>query len=76
MKRTMTKKAARQFVNRWKAVNDFERQELRNTDPAEKFRQLEALMQSAAAFGWDREDREATEAVRARWRQLRERCRA
>lgn len=76
MKRSMTKRAAQQFVKRWKAVNDYERQELRNTPPPEKFRQLEALMQSATVFGWDGEDREATEAVRTRWTRLRDRYRA
>jgi hypothetical protein len=76
MKRPMTKRAARQFVKRWKAINDFERQELRSTPPGEKFRQPEALMQSAAAFGWDGEERKTTEAVRTRWRRLQERYRA
>ncbi len=76
MKRSMTKQAAQQFMKRWKAVNNFERRELRKTTPAEKFRQLEALMQSATAFGWDGEDREATEAVRTRWTRLRDRYRA
>ncbi len=70
MKRSMTKRAFRQFVKRWKAINDYERQEIRKTSPAEKFRQLEALMRSATAFGWDGEDRQATETVRARWKRL------
>jgi len=51
MKQPMTKQAGRQFVKRWKAINAFERQELRNAPPAEKFRQLEALMQSAPGGG-------------------------
>jgi hypothetical protein len=38
MMRGMTKRAARQFVKRWKAINHFERQELRSTPPGEKFR--------------------------------------
>jgi len=76
MKRPMTKLDGRQFVKRWKAINAFERQELRNTPPAEKFRQLEALMQSAPAFGWNGEEQKSTEAVRTRWRRLRESYRA
>ena len=38
------------------AVNGYERRELRKSSPAEKFRQLEALMQSATAVGWDGEE--------------------
>ena len=72
MIRPMTKRAARQFVRRWKAINDFERQELRSTPPAEKFRQLEALMHSAIALGWDDDDQQVTLAVRKRWKRLRD----
>jgi hypothetical protein len=72
----MTKQAARAFLARWKALNEIERRELRETPMVEKFRQLEALMQSAIVFGWGGEDRAATEAVRFRWRLLRERYRA
>ena len=76
MNRGMTKQAARAFLARWKALNKIERRELRETPIDEKFRQLEALMQSATAFGWGGEDRAATEAVRSRWKLLRERYRA
>jgi hypothetical protein len=76
MMRAMTKRVARQFVRRWKAVNDFEREELRSTPPAEKFRQLEALMHSAIAFGWGDDDQAATQDVRRRWKRLRELYRA
>ena len=76
MIRPMTKRAALQFVRCGKAVNDFEREELRSTPPAEKFRQLQALMHSAIALGWDDDDSEATAAVRNRWNRLRELYRA
>lgn len=76
MNRGMTKQDGRTFLARWKALNRIERRELRETPIVEKFRQFEALMQSATAFGWSAEDRAATNAVRSRWRLLRERYRA
>jgi len=76
MNRGITKQAARAFLARWKALKDIERRELQETPMVEKFRQLEALMQSASAFGWGGEDHAATKAVRSRWRLLRERYRA
>jgi len=72
----MTRQAARAFRARWKALNKFERQEIRSMPFAEKFRQVEALMQSATALGWGSEDLAATKAVRSRWNRLRERYRA
>ena len=54
MKSLITKKEAREFKRRWKAVNEFEIQELRKTPPAKKLLQLSALMASVKAFpGWD-----------------------
>jgi hypothetical protein len=59
------------WLERWKRVNEFEVQELRDTSVETKLRQLAALMASAEAFGW-REDQEEIEEVRARWNRLRE----
>ena len=71
MKPVMDKATAREFVARWKAVNEAEREELRATPIAVKFAQLDALTRSARVLGWrmgtDEEDAE----VRSRWVRLR-----
>jgi len=65
MKR-MTKTQALAFMRGWRAVDRFEREELRNTPVAAKFRQLSALFFSAKAFNW--EDRLAAEdAIAHEW---------
>jgi len=67
----MNRSEALAFRDRWKAVNDAEREELRNTPVEVKFRQLAALMASAQALGWT-EDLAGEEAeVRERWARLR-----
>jgi hypothetical protein len=70
-RREMTKTEARAWMNRWKRVNKFERDELRQTSLEEKLRQLAALMFSCDEFGWT--DRLAAEStvVRERWQKLR-----
>jgi hypothetical protein len=50
--RRMTLEEARAFKERWRLVNEYDRIELQRMTPAEKFRQLEALMDSARAMGW------------------------
>ncbi len=69
----ITKKEAREFKKRWKAVNEFELQELRKTPPAKKLLQLSALMASVKAFpGWDEALSAEDDDVRNRWNRLRE----
>lgn len=71
MKNLITKAEARSFKRRWKAVNAAEREELRATPAAHKFRQLAALMASVGELGWT-EALAAEEAeVRDRWNRLR-----
>lgn len=71
MKGMITKKEAREFKRRWKAVNEFELQELRETPPAKKLQQLSALMASVKAFpGWDEALKEGEAEVRERWLKL------
>ncbi len=71
MKSLITKKEAREFKRRWKAVNEFEIQELRKTPPAKKLLQLSALMASVKAFpGWDEALKEGEAEVRERWLKL------
>lgn len=68
----MTTHQARQFRERWRLLAEAQRQELRETLPDRKFRQLAALMQSALGLGWDTHDEAQVDAVRQRWRRLRE----
>lgn len=66
----ITKKEARDFKRRWKAVNEFEKIELRRTSPAQKLRQLAVLMQCVKDFGWDEALKEGEAEVRERWLKL------
>jgi hypothetical protein len=75
MKRQITKAQARAWRARWKAVNDAERRELRNTPVAEKARQLAALMALASQFPPTKIEMEEEEAVRERWNRLRKAAR-
>lgn len=70
----MTKTEARNFINRWKAVNDAEREELRLTPVEQKFEQLVALMSSVTQMGWDKRLREEDTEARNRWNLLRKAC--
>lgn len=71
MKSLISKKEAREFKRRWKAVNEFEIQELRKTPPAKKLLQLSALMALVKAFPeWDEALKEGEAEVRERWLKL------
>ncbi|MBI5044129.1 MAG: hypothetical protein HZC10_09960 [Nitrospirae bacterium] len=70
MKGLITKKEAREFKRRWKAVNEAEKMELRHTSPAQKFKQLLVLMQWVKDFGWDEALKEGEAEVRERWLKL------
>ncbi len=67
----MTKEEARAWKERWRLVNEIERQELRAMTPIEKLRQLATMMEAARDFGWQTSTPEEIEAIRARWRRLR-----
>ena len=71
MKQQITKTEAQAFKARWEVVNAAERLELCNTSPANKLRQLAALMASVKAFGWTKALSEEEEMVRERWNTLR-----
>lgn len=70
----MSRAEARQFVARWKLVNDVLRQERLRKTPEEKFRELVSLMGSVDELGFrqkiEAEDKEA----RATWNRLRRIC--
>lgn len=70
MKLTMTKEEARAWRERWKLVNDFEREELRRMSMAEKSRQLEVLMNTAHECGWQTSTDEEIARVRNLWIRL------
>lgn len=72
MSRRITADEARAFRDRWRLVNEREIAEMRATPPAEKFRQLANLVESAKALGWTRDEAAETE-VWERWALLRER---
>ncbi len=67
----LTRKGARQYLDRWKAVVAVERDELSRMSMAEKLLQLAGLMESARALGWERALAEEEQHVRARWVLLR-----
>jgi transcriptional regulator with XRE-family HTH domain len=65
----LTKGEAQAFKRRWRAVNAAEKDELASTPGADKFRQVAALLASAATLGWT--GTEGEELVRERWARLR-----
>lgn len=72
----MARVEAQEFRKRWQRVNEAEIEELRRMSPAEKLRQVAALMESASAFGWDKAQAAEDQQVRERWLRLRKACHA
>lgn len=70
MKR-LTKEDGRKFLQRWRAVNERECQELRDTPPEQKLRQLGSLLALAQGLGWNQLLGEGEEETRRRWQQIR-----
>ncbi len=67
----ITKREARAYRSRWKAVNAAELEELRRTPIAKKLLQLSALMGSVKQLGWTRAFKKEEAQVRKRWMRLR-----
>ena len=67
----MTKAEAAGWRERWKAVEEAEREELRATPLEMKVRQLAALMAAAHELGWSEALAAKEAAVRERWMKLR-----
>jgi hypothetical protein len=68
---TLTAQEAREYLDRWKLVQDEQAAQLRRTSMEVKLQQLTALMASREIFGTDpNRDREILE-VRERWAHLR-----
>ena len=72
----LTREEAQAFKRRWEIVNTAEREELGSTPVAHKFRQLAALMASAATLGWTETLSAEEDQVRKRWARLRMECHA
>ncbi|MBI1762578.1 MAG: hypothetical protein HYR56_14185 [Acidobacteria bacterium] len=68
----MTKEEALAFKERWRLVNEFINEEIRQTPPAVKLRQLATLFQFGRAMGWEEKLRQGEEEAQARWRRLQE----
>jgi hypothetical protein len=69
----MTKEEATAFKDRWRRVNEFIDEELRNTSPEVKLKQLSGLYNTAVFLGWLEKLREGEEEIWSRWQKLRER---
>lgn len=67
----MAAEEAQAYLQRWQSVNAREGEELRATPPAEKLRQLAALLMSVDAMGWRDALAEGEDVVRERWIKLR-----
>ena len=73
----MTKEEAQQFRAGWKLVNDFVIEEARQTSPSDKLHQLALMYEAGQMLGWNQEPRiNEKDAVRERWRLLREKLQA
>ncbi len=68
--RKITKEEALAFKKRWEEVNAFELEELKNTPPSRKVKQLATLMRWVKDFGWQNALKEGEDVVRERWIKL------
>lgn len=70
----MTKKEAREYLKRWRLVNEFQAQELGRMPIAEKLRQMDACYRTAVELGllkkFQAERRKSEQEVALRWRRL------
>ncbi len=70
MQKAITRAQAKDFKKRWKAVNLFQRKELKETPLDQKLQKLAALMASAKALKWDEALLTEEEQIRERWKRL------
>lgn len=66
----LTSQEAIDFRERWRLANERTDQELLNTPPEVKLKQLAALFQAAADFGWTRSNEE--DQTWRKWKIIRE----
>jgi len=64
----------KEYLERWKAVAEREKEELREASPASNWKRLNALLRLAVGLGLnlDERDEEAIAQVRRRWIKLKE----
>jgi hypothetical protein len=65
-------KAYRDYIARWKRVNEFQAEEYRRMSPATRGRQFFSLLEMARSMNWQTSTPAEIEEVRSRWRRLRE----
>ncbi|MGQ0835083.1 MAG: hypothetical protein ACT4O5_09230 [Gammaproteobacteria bacterium] len=68
---SITPKQARDYLDRWKLVEEVEANELRTVSMETKLRQLAVLMASRNLFGDDRDRETRVREVRNRWTRIR-----
>ena len=68
----ITPKEAREYLQRWQAVNAAELEELNRMTPDEKLLATAQLMEFARAMGWFEELAQEEAQVRETWRRIRE----
>jgi hypothetical protein len=68
----MSRAEAQAFKERWRRVNEFERQELRQTPVEVRLRQFNTLLGWAHEFAWTEALAEGEAEVRARWVRLKQ----
>lgn len=66
----LTPQEAKDFRERWRIANERIDQELLNTPPEVKLKQLAALFQAAADFGWTRSNED--DQTWRKWKIIRE----
>ena len=66
----MTKEEARAWRERWRLVNEFEREELRTTPTEVKVRQFLSVMRLGRAMGWLDQPTDDDREVDDRWARL------
>jgi hypothetical protein len=71
MKRRMTPAEARAWKDRWKLVNEHEKEELRQTPIEIKLQQFNTLLALAHRLGWTETLAKEEAEVRERWMRLR-----
>ncbi|MBK8316947.1 MAG: hypothetical protein IPL01_24225 [Acidobacteria bacterium] len=68
----MTKEQAREYIDRWRLVNEHIKQEIRETPPELKLKQMAAIFGAAEYLGWKAPPSHDDEQASERWRILRE----
>lgn len=72
MTKPLSKEQGQAYKSRWKIVAETELQELRESNPEDKLRQLWALMSSVSELGWTQALAREEIEVRERWNRLRQ----